>query len=94
MLHTFKYLETEFKGTSMTDPTVRTIWSKNQQAELDRLITLKKQVVEENAEKIREFLVNADYDQCGTRVPIVEWLMNNAEGIRDLLEPFDERTRK
>lgn len=75
----------------MTDPTVRTIWSKSQQIELERLVALKKQVIEENTDKIRQFLL---VTQWSREIEITDWMMDNAEGLRDLLEPFDERTRK
>jgi len=76
---------------NMTDPTVRTIWSKSQQIELERLVALKKQVIEENTDKIRQFLL---VTQWSREIEITDWMMDNAEGLRDLLEPFDERTRK
>jgi len=79
----------------MTDPTVRTIWSKSQQAELERLITLRQQVFSTEENKIKTFIQANDPAATNEQITaLCKLWIANAEKLRDLLEPFDERTRK
>lgn len=69
---------------------VRTIWTKDQQAELDRLTNLKAEIVRDNKAVIESVILSmptnvGDY---------ASWMMNHAEQIRDVLKPFDGRELK
>lgn len=70
------------------DPSVRSVWTNDEEARWKELDERRGRIRGENIQRINELLTG-----YSDSLPVLlgEWMMDNAEAVRDVLKPFDRR---
>lgn len=72
----------------------RSRWTTSDEARLKELVERKHRIMTENREPVVELVVASGLAESTSMVaPIVAWLIDNADEVRDALEPFDSGSR-
>jgi hypothetical protein len=75
--------------------TVRSRWTNDDEARLQELVERKRRIVEQNSEPIKVLASTFGLEGFGVSDVgvLVRWMIENADAIRDALEPFDSGVR-
>ena len=68
-------------------------WTQQNEDELQRLLALKEQTLRTNRAPLLHLAQNSLPVSDVVRNQVVDWMIDNAEDIRDSLEPFDSGER-
>lgn len=72
---------------------VRSVWTAKDEASLQELNERKARIMEENREPLRILAAALPTTHTNDIEDVVDWMISNAEAMRDALEPFDSGIR-
>lgn len=76
-----------------TPVTTTSVWSPRDEAALNELIERKDRIMRASRQPLVELMRSSPADSSDSP-HLVEWLIDNAQGMRDVLAPFDGRAEK
>ena len=72
---------------------VRNVWSPRDEAALSDLVARRERIMREAREPLVTLVATLPVGSSSQDELLIDWMIENAEGLRDALDPFDSHVR-